>query len=219
MPSLRADERFVPASGVDVLGHYRSALLLWDLQAGLGGRAEHLDQLTERWHFLRDRARAFRALVMWSRHVAPPLELMDDAEVWRVCRKQGVASVADLTPYMQPGTPDVEYIPGFTPEPDELVIEKATPSIFVNTPADARLRTAAVGALVLAGVATDVGIEFSARHALALGYFPVVATDAVGAYSEKAQERGLACLESFAFLASSEDIVASWAAFAEGAGG
>lgn len=211
MSASKAKERFVPTSAADILSHYRSALLLWDLQQGLGGRAEHLDELSERWTFLRGQAHTSSVPVVWSRHIAPPVDLMDDAEVWRVCRKQGVAGVAEMTPYMQRGTRDVESIPGFVPGPDELVIEKATPSIFVNTPADARLRRLGVGALVIAGVATDIGVEFTARHALALGYFPIVVTDAVGAYSAQAQARGLACIGSFGFLASSAEVAESWA--------
>lgn len=202
--------RFVPTSAVEALEHYRAALLLWDLQKGLGGRAEGLEFLLERWRSLRDNARRAGILVVRSRHVAPPLELMDDAEVWRICRKQGVSSTAALAPYMQRDTSDVDYLEGFEPTVDELVIEKATPSLFVNTAADARLRSAGVGVLVLAGVATDIGIEFTARHALALGYFPIVVTDAVGAYSAKAQVRGIACLESFALLARSADITSVW---------
>jgi nicotinamidase-related amidase len=46
------------------------------------------------------------------------------------------------------------------------------------------------------GVATDIGIEFTCRHA-ALGYFTVVIKDASGAYSDAAHERSLALLRGW----------------------
>lgn len=206
----RDSGRFVPQSALDVLAHCRPALLLWDLQNGLGGHADHLELLRPKWCALRAAAIEAGILILRSRHVAPNIDLMDDTEIWRICRKQGVRSVADLSPYMQDGTEDVEFLEGFEPGPSEVVIDKSTPSLFLNTPADARLRTAGVNAIVLAGVATDIGIEFTARHALALGYFPIVATDAVGAYSSAAQERGLGCLASFALLEETDSIIAKW---------
>ncbi len=50
------------------------------------------------------------------------------------------------------------------------------------------------------------------RHASAIGFFPVVAEDACGAYTEQAQARGLACVRSFALTEMTDAIVATWAA-------
>ena len=44
---------------------------------------------------------------------------------------------------------------------------------------------------MLAGVATDIGIEFTARHALASGYYSVIVEDATGAYSDDAHARSI----------------------------
>ncbi len=205
-----ARARLLPRDGTDLLDPSRCALLLWDLQNGLGGHAYDLARLTERWKELHDTARDAGVLIVRSKHVAPPLELMDDTEVWRIMRKQGVERVEDLRPYMVRGTDDVAFIEGFDPDAAELVVEKSTPSLFVGTAAEARIRASGARCLVLAGVATDIGIEFTARHAAALGFYPLVAEDAVGAYTPEAQARGLACLGSFALSAKTETIVKAW---------
>jgi len=208
-------ERHIPASAGDLIDPRTTALLLWDLQLGLGGRANGVDQLLPRWIALRDAARAAGTLIVRSRHVAVPHEEMPDTELWRLMRKQDVGSPTDLAPYMQPGTDDVRFLPGLEPGPDEVVIEKTTPSLFVGTNAQTRLARAGIRSVVMAGVATDIGIDFTARHALALGFFPVVLEDAVGAYTDEAQQRGLASIRAFAPTSSSATVIRAWAAAPE----
>lgn len=199
----------LPEKAADVLRAGPSALVLWDLQNGLAGQSPELSLLSPVWSRLRDAALASGVLVVRSRHAAPRPDLMDDVERWRVSRRTHGENRPEC--YMQPGGEDTKFIPGFEPGPEEVVIEKTTPSLFHNTPADARLRAGGVRALVLAGVATDIGIDFTARHAMALGYFPVVAEDAVGGFTEAAHEHAMAILRSFAFVASSDEIIENWA--------
>jgi nicotinamidase-related amidase len=135
---------------------------------------------------------------------------MDPVERWRIGRRTHGENRPEH--YMRPGSPDAAFIPGFEPGPDELVIDKTAPSLFHNTPADARLRARGIRTLVMGGVATDIGIDFTARHAMALGYFPVVAADASGGFADAAHEHAMAILRSFTFVASSEDIIKHWSA-------
>lgn len=205
----------IPQQPADVLRPSESALLLWDLQNGLAGHATNIAELRPKWHELLAQAKASGVLVLRSKHVAPPMRVMRETEVWRIMRRQGVQRFEDLRPYMQAGCDDGLFLEGFEPGPDEIVIEKSTPSLFVGTAADDRLRGANIRSLVLAGVTTDIGIEFTARHALALGYFPIVVTDGVGSYSQEAQERGLACVRSFAMIETAAGVIRAWK---EGAG-
>jgi ureidoacrylate peracid hydrolase len=204
------DERIVPNHPSQLLDPRTTALLLWDLQHGLGGHAEHLDELMPRWIALRDAARSAGALIVRSRHIASRHELMPDTELWRLMRKQKVASPTDLAPYMQRGSNDVEFLPGLEPGEHEVVIEKGTPSLFVGTSVRTTLAAAGIRSIVMAGVATDIGIDFTARHALALGFFPIVVEDAVGAYSEKAQQVGLDSIRAFAFTTDSSSVIDAW---------
>jgi biuret amidohydrolase len=64
------------------------------------------------------------------------------------------------------------------PTPDELVLDKITMSAFEGTPLDIVLRDYGIDAFAVAGIAMEVGIEPTVRHALDLGYFPVIVTDA-----------------------------------------
>ena len=86
-------------------------------------------------------------------------------------------------------------------------------SAFEGTPLAYVLRDCAVSTVVLAGVATEIGIEPTGRHAADLGFVPVLATDACGAGDAEAGERSLAALRfaGDALLCSVDDLRAVWA--------
>jgi nicotinamidase-related amidase len=198
----------VPTAARDVLDPGSSALVLWDLQVGLAGQAPGLAELSPVWRTLRHAAAANTVLVVRSRHVAPRPDLMDPVQRWRIGRRTHGENRPEH--YMQPGGADTAFLPGFEPGPDELVIEKTAPSLFFATQADARLRARGIRTLVLAGVATDIGIDFTVRHAMALGYFTVIAEDAVGSYTAAAHDHAMAILRPATFVATSGEIVAAW---------
>jgi nicotinamidase-related amidase len=69
--------------------------------------------------------------------------------------------------------------PGFADfsEPGEILITKTTWGAFFRTDLDSELKRRAVGAIVLGGVATHIGVEATARQAWELGYELVIARD------------------------------------------
>lgn len=203
----------LPQSAADVMVPGKTALLLWDLQNGLAGQAPTVDRLSDVWRKLMAGARENGVLIVRSHHLAPRPDLMDPVTRWRITRRKHGENRPQQ--YMQPGGEDTAFLPGFEPEPDELVIQKAVPSLFHNTQADARLRAAGITTLVLAGVATDIGIDFTARHAQALGYFTVLAEDALASYTQEAHDHAMAILRPSMFVASSDEIIARWSDPAE----
>ena len=54
-----------------------------------------------------------------------------------------------------------------------------------------RLRDCGINAFVIVGVATEIGIEPTARHGADLGYIPVLIPDACGVGNEEAAERSI----------------------------
>jgi nicotinamidase-related amidase len=64
----------------------------------------------------------------------------------------------------------------------------------VGTPLESALRGAGIQGLAVVGVATEIGIEPTVRHAGDLGFIPVVITDACASGNAEAGERSLATL-------------------------
>ena len=68
-------------------------------------------------------------------------------------------------------------------------------SAFEGTWLDFALRDCGINALIVVGVATEIGIEPTVRHSADLGYIPVVVTDACGTGNEEAANRSIESLK------------------------
>jgi nicotinamidase-related amidase len=201
----------VPLTPTDFLDPRRVALVMWDMQKGLAGRARDVGRLQANAHRLLEAAERARIPVIWSRHVLPPLELTSGPFLLFLMKKQRVDHPNKLRRTMQEGMEETEFLDGLAPLPHHLVLQKSQPSLFIDTPLDLRLKTLGADTLVIAGVATDIGVEFTCRHAAALGYFSVVAEDATDSYTAEAHERSLAFLRSWTTpVIATEAICAAW---------
>jgi biuret amidohydrolase len=67
-------------------------------------------------------------------------------------------------------------------------------SAFEGTPLEMALRDCGITAVAIVGIATEIGIEPTARHAADLGIIPVIIADACGAGHADAAERSLESL-------------------------
>ena len=83
-------------------------------------------------------------------------------------------------------------------------------SAFEGTSLDIVLRDCGVRAFLIAGVATEVGIEPTVRHSTDLGYIPIVVQDACGSGNATAADRAIAniAFTGDALLATTDDVCA-----------
>ena len=106
--------------------------------------------------------------------------------------------------------PEFQIVPELLPLPTGGVFDKLTMSAFEGTWLDFALRDCGINAFIIVGVATEIGIEPTARHGADLGYIPVLVTDACGAGNDEAAKRSIESLK-FAgdtMLAKMEEICA-----------
>lgn len=96
------------------------------------------------------------------------------------------------------------------PESTDFVINKNTASIFVGTNFELMIRNAGISTIVFTGIATEIGIESSAREAGNRGFFPVVVKDAVSSQSKENHLRSLENMKSLMPIVSSSDILTLW---------
>lgn len=186
----------------------RTALVVWDLQAGIAGNAANKAELEAQLPRLISGARAAGCRVIWSRHVGLPVNQMSDA--MRRVQLRYQTGNDEVVQFMPKGSPEGEWVNWAAPEGDDLVIEKSQPTFFVGTGLESLLRAWSVDTLVLTGVATDHGIDLTARHGLALGFTCVVASDATGSFTSEAHEDGIARLSATAEVLTVEEILANW---------
>jgi nicotinamidase-related amidase len=72
-----------------------------------------------------------------------------------------------------------ELIPELDRQPSDHLVTKRTWGAFTGTDLEPYLRQAGVTQVVIAGVATSIGVESTARHAFELGFNVVTAIDAM----------------------------------------
>ena len=200
----------LPRTFAELVAPSRTALVLWDLQKGLAGKAPNLATLKVNAAALIAAAERSGVVVAWSEHTFPPLDQLSGHWLRWMMKRQNVTRPEDLEPMFQAGSEEIEWLEGFKPLPHHLVLKKQQPSLFFNTPFDHHLRIRGIRTIVLAGFATDIGIDFTARHGNALGYHAVIAEDACGAYVQANHERSIAFLRDWAEVASTAEVAAAW---------
>src|SRR5213079_2450794 len=110
---------------------------------------------------------------------------------------QRADSPEQVNPWFLRDAPGFQIIPELQPHPTESVFDKLTMSAFEGTWLDFALRDCGINSFIIAGVATEIGIEPTIGHGSDLGYIPIMVTDACGAGHADAGDRALA---SIAFI-------------------
>jgi nicotinamidase-related amidase len=83
-------------------------------------------------------------------------------------------------------TPDgSELIPEIGPRTNDIVITKRQWGAFYGTDLDLQLRRRGIDKIVLGGIATNIGVESTARVAYEMGYHQVFVEDAMAALNEE----------------------------------
>ena len=85
-----------------------------------------------------------------------------------------------------------DLVPELNAQASDLRVTKRTWGAFTNTDLEARLKALGVTQLVLAGVATSIGVESTARHAYELGFNVTLALDAMTDMSLEAHDNSVA---------------------------
>jgi nicotinamidase-related amidase len=184
----------IPESLEEICRPDRLALLVYDMQAGILGQIADADRVVAKVKEALEVARAAGVRTFFTRHVTLPVELMGVAQLrmWRTW--QGVERLEDVTSPFLPDAPQTQIVDELAPTEKEAVLDKLTLSAFAGTPLELALRGAEVNALAVVGVATEIGIEPTVRHAGDLGFIPVVLTDACAAGNAAAGERAIETL-------------------------
>ncbi|MFF1725407.1 isochorismatase family protein [Streptomyces sviceus] len=144
-----------------------------------------------------DPARSALVLVdLMDRIVALPLEPRKGTEVLTAAEELAALFRAAGAPVVlvrveRPGVADQPPGSGLVPglaQHGDLEIVKRTIGAFQGTDLDARLRERGVTTLVFGGIATNLGVESTARAALDLGYDLVLVEDAMSAFTAAEHE-------------------------------
>src|SRR5437016_2071276 len=185
----------IPQTLEEVCDPQRVALLVYDMQVGILSQIANPDKVTLQVLKVLTAARNACVRVFFSRHLSLPKELMGMFQFRMAMAWQRTDSPEQVDPWFLRDAPGFQIAPELQPRASEGVFDKLTMSAFEGTWLDFALRDCGVNAFIIVGVATEIGIEPTARHGADLGYIPVVVSDACGPGNEEAANRSIESLK------------------------
>ena len=173
----------------------RLALVVYDMQIGILSQLKNADAIVAKVSQVLAAARAAGVRVFFMRHMSLPRELMGTFAYRMAMAWQRVDDPNEVKPWFLRDSPGFAITPELAPRESEAIFDKLTMSALEGTPLAIALRDCGITAMALAGVAMEIGIEPTARHAADLGIIPVIVTDACGSGHAEAAERSVESLK------------------------
>jgi nicotinamidase-related amidase len=96
------------------------------------------------------------------------------------------------------------------PDKNDIVVNKNTASMFIGTNFEMMLKNAGIVTVVITGIATEFGVESSARDAANRGFMPIVVSDAVSSSDKEAHERSLENMKKLFPVVPVNKIIENW---------
>lgn len=201
----------IPDTLDEIAAPGRTALLIWDMQQEIAAKAFNYKDVVERLQRLTRAARASGVPIFYSQHT--PFDLAsEESAVWMRLRMKrvGATEIAKAPRYKE-GSPGWEIVQDLAPQPGDYVFKKRRTNAFEGTDLDLALRNRGIGTVLVAGVATEGGVEVTARNGLNLGYYMVLLRDCVGSRHAEVRDLTISFLEKTHLdMATVDDVIACW---------
>ncbi len=187
-------------------GH--SCLVVWDVQNGL------VDRIFNKEEFIGNLKRLVETMrnkmpVVYTLITPLPREFQSSWGIFNMMRRYNVKDPDKLPNFMPPGSREREIPEAVKPAKGDILLDKATASIFIGTNFELMMKNRRITTLLFTGIATEARIESSARDASNRGFYPVVVSDCVSSMDRDAHERSLKILERIAIVKNSTEIIES----------
>ena len=201
----------IPNTLAEIVDPGRTALLFWDMENAIAPNAFNYKEIVANLKSLKAAARQAGVPVIYSQQVQFDLE-REEAGPWvRIRMKR--AKVTDLAQLLKqkPDPHGKDIVDELRPDPQDVVFQKRRPDGFIGTDFDSVLRSKSIRTIVIGGVATEGGVEGTARTGRNLGYDIVVLRDCVGSRSRELHELALRLIEGTFFdVATSGEVMEIW---------
>jgi biuret amidohydrolase len=208
----------IPRSLAEAAAGEPLALIVYDMQVGIVDQIPGGADIVARVAEVLDLGRQAGLRVFFTKHISLPVEVAGVAQLRTAMDWQHLDRVEQVVAPFPPDAPQSQIVPELAPRSSEAVLEKITMSAFAGTYLDIALRDCGIRTFLIAGIALEVGIEPTVRHATDLGYLPIMVTDACGCGNPEAAKRSLEAL-TFAGGSLQTDIAALRTVLSEQPGG
>jgi nicotinamidase-related amidase len=170
------------------------ALLVYDMQVGICSQIKSGDRVIECAGRALAAARAAGMRVVFTRHLSMPKAWMGVTQYRTAMAWQRTDDPDAVNPWFLRDASGFAIAAELAPTPEDAVFDKLSMSAFEGTPLSYALHDCGIRSIAIVGIAMEIGIEPTARHATDLGFIPVVLADGCGAGHQEAAERSLESL-------------------------
>ena len=184
----------VPQTLEEVISPDNTALVVYDMQAGITPQIANGDEIIGRVRLILESARRIGMRTFFTRHMSLPKNLMGAFQFRTALAWQRVDSPDKIQPMFLRDSPAFQIIPELRPLPSEAIFDKIAMSAFEGTPLEMALRDCGIRSFIVAGIALEIGIDPTCRHGADLGLVPVLVRDACGFGDSEAAAHSLASL-------------------------
>ncbi|SRR5579871_972291 len=185
----------IPGSLEEVISPQNTALIVYDMQAGITKQIANGQEILGRVARLLEAARSAGIRTFFTRHMSLPKELMGAFQYRTAMAWQRVDSPEKVKPIFVRDSPAFQITSELAPRPSEGIVDKIAMSAFEGTYLEMALRDCGIRSFVIAGIALEIGIDPTCRQGADLGFWPILVQDACGFGSEEAANHSLASLK------------------------
>jgi nicotinamidase-related amidase len=185
----------IPQSLDEICDPQRMALVVYDMQIGILTQIKDPAAIVAKVSRVLEAARAAGVRTFFMRHMSLPKELMGAFSYRMAMAWQRTNDPEKVSFWFLRGSPGFDITPELAPRPSEAIFDKLTMSALEGTPLPIALRDCGITSMALVGVAMEIGIEPTARHAADLGIIPVIVEDACGSGHAEAAQRSIEALK------------------------
>jgi nicotinamidase-related amidase len=190
----------------EIVDPRHSCLIVWDVQNGLVDRIFNKEEFISNLKALKKNLRG-KIPIVYTLITPVPKEFQSSWALYSMMRRFNVKEISNLPNFMAPGSREREIPEALRPEEGDIVLDKPAASIFIGTNFENMMRNRGITTLIFTGIATEIGIESSARDASNRGFYPVVVSDCVSSMDKDAHERSLRNLNKIVIVKSSAEIL------------
>lgn len=194
----------------EIVNPEHTALVLWDCQNALVNSIFNREEYLANLKALLTAARRRKVPVVYTKIMPLPAGYQSAWRIYQSMKRFNVDDPSKIPVPMKPGSPEAEISATLGPLDGEVVINKHTASIFFGTNFEQLMRFRGIQSILFTGIATEYGIEHSAREAGIRGFYTVIVSDCVSSSDKTAHEMAVKIMSRICLVAASRDIVKEW---------
>ncbi len=192
----------------EIVDPQHSCLVVWDVQIGLVSRIFNKEEFLGKLKGLVEGLRT-KMPIVYTLITPPPMEFRSGWNIYSMMRRFNVKDPGKLPNFMAQGSKERDIPEAIKPAEGDVLLDKPTASIFIGTNFEYMMRSRGITTVIFSGIATEFGVESSARDASNRGFYPVVVSDCVSSMDREAHERSLQNMEKLAIVKNSTEILKS----------